>query len=86
MLLLMDINAFFENNVIWLTPVFSILLTIVLKLSMKSDLLTRYLFDIFDFGIDLSVSSLMVLSTAKQQGNFWIILQLENTFTVSLGK
>ncbi len=63
---------FIQNNIIWLSPVISIILTIVIKISSKPSFLTLELSDYLDFGFDLSISAIILLLTginAQDNGN-----------------
>ena len=45
-----DMGEFMQNNTIWITPVISIVLTIVIKISAKPEFLTLGFIDYLDFG------------------------------------
>lgn len=64
-----------QNNTIWITPVISIVLTIVIKISAKPEFLTLGFIDYLDFGFDLSISSIIVLLAGiKDDTGIWLLL------------
>ena len=54
-------GEFIQNNTLWLSPIVSIILTIVIKISAKPEFLTLGFIDYLDFGFDLAISSIIVL-------------------------
>lgn len=62
----MKISSFINENIIWLVPVISIILTMLIKvLSIRTDI-SLTLPDIFGFGLDLCVTTLiLILSNSK---------------------
>ena len=70
-----DMGEFMQNNTIWITPVISIVLTIVIKISAKPEFLTLGFIDYLDFGFDLSISSIIVLLAGiKDDTGIWLLL------------
>lgn len=68
-------GEFIQNNIIWITPIVSIILTIIIKISAKPEFLTLGYIDYLDFGFDLSISSVIVLlSGAKDNLGLWLLL------------
>ena len=68
-------GEFIQNNTLWLTPLVSIILTIVIKISAKPEFLTLGFIDYLDFGFDLSISSVIVLLTgAKDDMGLWLLI------------
>lgn len=68
-------GEFIQNNIIWITPIVSIILTIIIKISAKPEFLTLGYIDYLDFGFDLSISSIIVLlSGAKDNLGLWLLL------------
>lgn len=66
-------GEFIQNNSLWLTPIISIILTIVIKISAKPDFLTLNHIDYLDFGFDLSISSVICLVTGiKNNTGSWL--------------
>lgn len=67
-------DEFIHNNTLWLTPIISILLTIVIKISAKPEFLTLGFIDYLDFGFDLSISSIIVLlNGTKDVVGVWLL-------------
>ena len=52
-------GEFIQNNTLWMSPIVSIILTIVIKISAKPEFLTLGFIDYLDFGFDLAISSIM---------------------------
>lgn len=70
-----DMGEFMQNNTLWITPIISIILTIVIKISAKPEFLTLGYIDYLDFGFDLSISSIIVLVTGiKDDTGIWLLL------------
>lgn len=70
-----DMGEFIQNNTLWLTPIISIILTIVFKISAKPEFLTLGFIDYLDFGFDLAISSIIVLlAGAKDNTGIWLLL------------
>ena len=68
-------GTFIQNNIIWLVPIISIILTIVIKISAKPEFLTLGYIDYLDFGFDLSITSMIVLLTGiKDDVGIWLLL------------
>ena len=68
-------GAFIQNNIIWLVPVISIVLTIVIKISAKPEFVTLGFIDYLDFGFDLSITSMvMLLTSIKGDAGVWLLL------------
>lgn len=68
-------GEFMQNNTLWMTPIISIILTIVIKISAKPEFLTLGFIDYLDFGFDLSISSIIVLLTGvKDDTGVWLLL------------
>ncbi len=68
-------GEFIQNNTIWITPVISIILTIVIKISAKPEFLTLGYIDYLDFGFDLSISSIIVLLAGiNNNTGIWLLL------------
>lgn len=67
-------STFIQNNIIWLVPIASILLTIVIKISAKPESVTLGITDYLDFGFDLSITSMVVLLTGiKDDAGIWLL-------------
>lgn len=68
-------GEFIQNNTLWLTPIVSIILTIVIKISVKPEFLTLGFIDYLDFGFDLAISSIIVLLVGtKDNTGIWLLL------------
>ncbi len=68
-------GEFIRNNTLWITPIISIVLTIIIKISAKPEFLTLGFIDYLDFGFDLSISSIIVLLTGtKNNTGAWLLL------------
>lgn len=68
-------GEFIQNNTLWITPIVSIILTIIIKISAKPEFLTLNFIDYLDFGFDLSISSIIVLlAGAKDDTGMWLLL------------
>ncbi len=68
-------GTFIQNNIIWLVPVVSIVLTIVIKISAKPEFVTLGFIDYLDFGFDLSITSMvMLLTSIKDDAGIWLLL------------
>ena len=68
-------GAFIQNNTVWLVPIVSIVLTIVVKISAKPEFLTLGFIDYLDFGFDLSITSMIMLLTGiKDDTGIWLLL------------
>lgn len=71
----MDIGEFIQNNTLWLSPIVSIILTIVIKISAKPEFLTLGFIDYLDFGFDLAISSIIVLlAGTKDNTGIWLLI------------
>lgn len=55
---------FLQQNGIWVVPIVTIVLTIVIKISAKNESVSLELADWLDFGFDLSISAMVVLLTS----------------------
>lgn len=68
-------GIFIHNNTVWLVPIISIILTIVIKISAKPEFLTLGFIDYLDFGFDLSITSMIMLLTGiKNDAGLWLLL------------
>lgn len=68
-------GTFLQNNIIWLVPIISIVLTVVIKISAKPEFMTLGYIDYLDFGFDLSITSMVVLLTGiKDEVGVWLLL------------
>lgn len=68
-------GTFLQNNIIWLVPIISIVLTVVIKISAKPEFMTLGYIDYLDFGFDLSITSMVVLLTGiKDEVGIWLLL------------
>lgn len=68
-------GEFIQNNSIWLTPIISVVLTIVIKIASKPEFLTLNYLDYLDFGFDLCISSVICLVAGiKSDTGSWILL------------
>ena len=68
-------GTFIHNNLIWLVPIISIVLTVVIKISAKPEFMTLGYIDYLDFGFDLSITSMVVLLTGiKDEVGIWLLL------------
>lgn len=68
-------GIFIQNNIVWLVPIVSIILTIVVKISAKPEFLTLGYIDYLDFGFDLSITSMVMLLTGiKDDAGLWLLL------------
>ena len=68
-------GAFIQNNSVWLVPIVSIILTMVVKISAKPEFLTLGFIDYLDFGFDLSITSMIMLLTGnKDDAGIWLLL------------
>lgn len=68
-------GIFIQNNIVWLVPIVSIILTIVVKISAKPEFLTLGFIDYLDFGFDLSITSMVMLLTGiKYDAGLWLLL------------
>ena len=68
-------GAFIQNNIVWLVPIISIILTIVVKISAKPEFVTLGFIDYLDFGFDLSITSMVMLLTGiKDDAGLWLLL------------
>ncbi len=54
-------SQFIQNNHIWLTPIISIAITIIIRVAIKPPNITLDYTDFLDFGFDLSISSTICL-------------------------
>ena len=68
-------GAFIQNNILWLVPTISIVLTIVIKMSAKPECVTLGFVDYLDFGFDLSIISMIMLLTGKTDNTgIWLLV------------
>ena len=73
-------DEFIQNNTIWIVPVVSIFLTIIIKISSKPTYITLGFVDYLEFGFDLSISAILILLTGihtiQENSNLgiWLIL------------
>lgn len=69
-------SVFIQNNIVWLVPVASILLTVVIKIAAKPEFMTLGFTDYLDFGFDLSITSMIVLLTGikgENDAGIWLL-------------
>lgn len=57
------ILGFIQNNLIWIVPIVSIILTVLIRIQAKPSSYKLTYVDFFDFGFDLSISAIIVLLT-----------------------
>ena len=70
----LNTSAFIQTHITWLVPIASILFTVLIKMSAKPDFVTLGITDYFDFGFDLSISSMVVLLTGiKSDAGIWLL-------------
>lgn len=68
-------GAFIQNNIVWIVPIVSIILTIVIKISAKPEFVTLGFIDYLDFGFDLSITSMIMLLTGiTDDTGIWLLL------------
>ena len=69
-------EQFIQQNEIWVIPITTIVLTIVIKISAKNESVNLGMADWFDFGFDLSISSMVLLLTNVDISNtaLWMLL------------
>lgn len=69
---------FLEQNQIWLVPIITILLTVIIKMSARNQSVDFRGIDFLDFGFDLSISAIVVLLTNVRDSNLtaWFMLLL----------
>lgn len=68
-------GTFIQDNAIWLVPIISIILTIVVKISAKPEFMTLGFIDYLDFGFDLSITSMIMLLTGiSDDAGLWLLL------------
>ena len=67
---------FLEQNQIWLVPIITILLTVIIKMSARNQSVDFRGIDFLDFGFDLSISAIVVLLTNVRDTNVtaWFML------------
>ena len=67
---------FLEQNQIWLLPIITILLTVIIKMSARNQSVDFRGIDFLDFGFDLSISAIVVLLTNVRDSNLtaWFML------------
>lgn len=67
---------FLEQNQIWLVPIITILLTVIIKMSARNQPVDFRGIDFLDFGFDLSISAIVVLLTNVRDSNLtaWFML------------
>lgn len=71
----MDVGGFIQNNTVWMTPIISIILTIIIKISAKPEFMTLGPTDYLDFGFDLLISATIVLLAGiKDDTGIWLLL------------
>lgn len=56
-------ETFIQANSVWLVPLVNVLLTIVIKVSAKSDKKPLKKFDLLDFGFDMTITSMILILT-----------------------
>ena len=68
-------GVFIQNNMVWIVPIISIILTIVIKISAKPEFVTLGYIDYLDFGFDLSITSMIMLLTGiTDVTGLWLLL------------
>lgn len=68
-------EQFIQSNSIWIVPIVSIVLTIVIKIAAKNESETLGFVDYLDFGFDLSISAMtVILINAHSQVAVWLLL------------
>lgn len=67
---------FLEQNQIWLVPIITILLTVIIKMSARNQSVDFRGIDFLDFRFDLSISAIVVLLTNVRDSNLtaWFML------------
>ena len=67
---------FLEQNQIWLVPIITILLTVIIKMSARNQSVDFRGIDFLDFGFDLSISAIVVLLTNVRDSNLtaWFMM------------
>ena len=67
---------FLEQNQIWLVPIITILLMVIIKMSARNQSVDFRGIDFLDFGFDLSISAIVVLLTNVRDSNLtaWFML------------
>ena len=67
---------FLEQNQIWLVPIITILLTVIIKMSARNQSVDFRGIDFLDFGFDLSILAIVVLLTNVRDSNLtaWFML------------
>ena len=67
---------FLEQNQIWLVPIITILLTVIIKMSARNQSVDFRGIDFLNFGFDLSISAIVVLLTNVRDSNLtaWFML------------
>ena len=67
---------FLEQNQIWLVPIITILLKVIIKMSPRNQSVDFRGIDFLDFGFDLSISAIVVLLTNVRDSNLtaWFML------------
>lgn len=68
-------GEFIHNNMPLITPIISIFMTVVIKISAKPDFITLGYIDYLDFGFDLAISSIIMLFVGiKDEVGVWLLL------------
>lgn len=68
-------GEFIQNNSIWITPILSIILTVVLKIASKPEFLTLNYIDYLDFGFDLAISAIICLVAGfESDTGIWLLV------------
>lgn len=66
-------EVFIQKNTVWLVPLLGIGFTIILKAITKPTQVALELTDLFDFGFDLTVASLVLyLTSIKNNTGVWL--------------
>lgn len=67
---------FIQNNMTWLTPIVSVLLTLIVKIASKPEFIPLRGKDFADFGFDLSIASMILLLTSVKYDvtGIWLLL------------
>lgn len=68
-------SQFIHNNLIWITPLVSIVLNSVVKIASKPIYIRLSYIDFLDFGFGLSISGILCLITdVKDDVGIWLLL------------
>lgn len=68
-------RTFIQNNITWLIPVITILLTIMIKISAKPDKSGLKKEDWIDFGFDMTITSMaIIMANAKDEIGMYLFV------------